>query len=148
MRRGFCSWLELSLLLSRPTSLPVPIMKDYSVRPGAGEAAMAAARRQVEQLTVVRRRAQPTAVYIARLTATAVFAYLLALQLPGDSSRSVLAPLTALLVVQATLYHTIRSAVQRVVGVAAGVTAAVVGGAGVAVRLWGRALLLAGDAGR
>src|SRR5580700_6167384 len=100
MRRGFCSRLELSLLISRPTSFPVPIMKDYSVRPGAGEAAMAVARRQVEQLTVVRRRAQPTAVYIARLTATAVFAYLLALQLPGDSSRSVLAPLTALLVVQ------------------------------------------------
>jgi hypothetical protein len=35
----------------------------------------------------VRRRAQPTAVYIARLTLTAVFAYLLALRLPGASSR-------------------------------------------------------------
>ena len=81
---------------------------------------MAVARRQVEQLTLVRRRAQPNAVYIARLTATAVFAYLLALQLPGASSRDVLAPLTALLVVQATLYHTIRSAIQRVVGVTAG----------------------------
>src|ERR1700691_4571611 len=127
-------------------------MRGFPVRPGrsesVGEAARAVARRQAEQLTLVRRRAQPTAVYITRLTATAVFAYLLALQLPGGSTRSVLAPLTALLVVQATLFHTIRSAVQRVVGVAAGVTAAVVGGAGVAVRLWGRALLLAGDAGR
>src|SRR5580704_8644936 len=147
MRRGFCSRLELSLLISRPTSFPVPIMKDYSVRPGAGEAAMAVARRQVEQLTVVRRRAQPTAVYIARLTATAVFAYLLALQLPGDSSRSVLAPLTALLVVQATLYHTIRSAVQRVVGVAAGVTAAVVVAAYVPFSWWVLGLLIAGTLG-
>src|SRR5580658_1122161 len=144
MRRWFCSRLELSLLVSRPTSFPVPIMKDSSVRPGAGEAAMAAARRQVEQLTVVRRRAQPTAVYITRLTATAVFAYLLALQLPGDSSRSVLAPLTALLVVQATLYHTIRSAVQRVVGVTAGVTAAVVVAAYVPFSWWVLGLLIAG----
>jgi uncharacterized membrane protein YgaE (UPF0421/DUF939 family) len=108
---------------------------------------MAAARRQVEQLTVVRRRAQPTAVYITRLTATAVFAYLLALQLPGDSSRSVLAPLTALLVVQATLYHTIRSAVQRVVGVTAGVTAAVVVAAYVPFSWWVLGLLIAGTLG-
>ncbi|MGH3150820.1 MAG: hypothetical protein ACRDOB_08830, partial [Streptosporangiaceae bacterium] len=85
-----------------------------------GEAAKAVAKRQAEQLTLVRRRAQPTAVYIIRLTLTAVFAYLLALQLPGASTRSVLAPLTALLVVQATLFHTVRSAVQRVVGVTAG----------------------------
>src|SRR5580700_12101962 len=84
-----------------------------------------AARRQAEQLTLVRRRAQPTAVYITRLTLTAVFAYLLALRLPGASSRDVIAPLTALLVVQATLFHTIRSAVQRVIGVTAGVLAAV-----------------------
>ena len=75
---------------------------------------MAVAKRQAEQLTLVRRRAQPKAVYIARLTVTAVFAYLLALQLPGGSSRSVLAPLTALLVVQATLFHTIGSAIRRV----------------------------------
>src|SRR6202167_2862862 len=147
MRRGFCSWLELSLLLSRPTSFPVPIMKNYSVRPGAGEAAMAAARRQVEQLTVVRRRAQPTAVYITRLTATAVFAYLLALQMPGGSTRSVLAPLTALLVVQATLFHTIRSAVQRVVGVTAGVLAAVGVAAYVPFSWWVLGLLIAGALG-
>src|ERR1700691_4899930 len=145
MRRGFCSWLELSLLLSRPTSFPVPIMKNYSVRPGAGEAAMAAARRQVEQLTVVRRRAQPTAVYITRLTATAVFAYLLALQLPGDSARSVLAPLTALLVVQATLFHTIRSAVPRVTGVTAGVLAPIAVAAYVPFSWWVLGLLIAGS---
>ena len=123
-------------------------MKGFSVLPGSservGEAAKAVARRQVEQLTLVRRRAQPTAVYIARLTATAVFAYLLALQLPGASSRDVLAPLTALLVVQATLYHTIRSAAQRVVGVTAGVTAAVVVAAYVPFSWWVLGLLIAG----
>src|SRR5260370_216909 len=104
-------------------------MKGFPVRSvpcgSGGEDAKAVARRQAEQLTVVRRRAQPTAVYIARLTLTAVFAYLLALQLPGGSTRSVLAPLTALLVVQATLFHTIRSAIQKGLAVTAGVLAAV-----------------------
>src|SRR3984885_9626233 len=91
-----------------------------------------AARRQAEQLTLVRRRAQPTA----------VFAYLLALRLPGASSRDVLAPLTALLVVQATLFHTIRSAVQRVVGVTAGVLAAVAVSAYVPFSWWVLGLLI------
>jgi len=123
-------------------------MKGFLVRQvpgeGVGEAAKAVARRQAEQLTLVRRRAQPTAVYIARLTLTAVFAYLLALQLPGASSRDVLAPLTALLVVQATLFHTIRSAIQRVVGVTAGVLAAVAVSAYVPFSWWVLGLLIAG----
>ena len=62
-------------------------MKGFLVRQIPGETAKAVARRQAEQLTLVRRRAQPTAVYIARLTLTAVFAYLLALRLPGASAR-------------------------------------------------------------
>ena len=82
--------------------------------------------------------------YITRLTLTAVFAYLLAQQLPGGSSRSVLAPLTALLVVQATLFHTIRSAVQRVIGVTAGVLAAVAVAAYVPFSWWVLGLLIAG----
>ncbi len=111
---------------------------------GVGEAARAVARRQAEQLTLVRRRAQPSAVYIARMTLTAVFAYLLALPLPGGSPRSVLAPLTALLVVQATLFHTIRSAVQRVIGVTVGVLAAVAVAAYVPFSWWVLGLLIAG----
>src|SRR5690348_11395167 len=107
-----------------------------------GRAARAVARRQAEQLTLVRRRAQPTAVYIARLTGTAVLAYLLALLLPG-SSRPVLAPLTALLVVQATLFQTIRSAVQRVLAVTAGVLAAVAVAAYVPFSWWVLGLLTA-----
>src|SRR5260370_739823 len=88
-------------------------MKGFPVRPvpgeTVGEAAMAVARRQAEQITLVRRRAQPTAGYVARLTVTAVFADLLPLRLPGGASRSVLAPLTALLGVEAALCHTLRS---------------------------------------
>ena len=113
-------------------------------RESVGEAAKAVARHQAEQLTLVRRRAQPAAVYITRMTLTAVFAYLLALQLPGGSTRSVLAPLTALLVVQATLFHTIRSAVQRVIGVTAGVLAAVAVAAYVPFSWWVLGLLIAG----
>ena len=92
----------------------------------------------------MRRRAQPAAVYITRMTLTGVFAYLVAQQLPGGSTRSVLAPLTALLVVQATLFHTIRSAVQRVIGVTAGVLAAVAVAAYVPFSWWVLGLLIAG----
>jgi uncharacterized membrane protein YgaE (UPF0421/DUF939 family) len=109
---------------------------------GAGEAVRAVVRRQAGQPALVRRRAQPTAAYITRLTGTAVLAYLLALLLPG-SSRPVLAPLTALLVVQATLFHTIRSAVQRVMAVTAGVLAAVGVAACVPFSWWVLGLLIA-----
>ena len=126
------------------------LMNRFRIRSGSGsgesvgEAARAVARHQAEQLTLVRRRAQPAAVYITRMTLTGVFAYLLALQLPGGSTRSVLAPLTALLVVQATLFHTIRSAVQRVIGVTAGVLAAVAVAAYVPFTWWVLGLLIAG----
>src|SRR6516162_8855654 len=99
-------------------------MKGFLVRPvpseSVGEAAKAVARRQAGQLTLVRRRAQPAAVYITRMT------------------------LTALLVVQATLFHTIRSAIQRVVGVTAGVLAAVAVSAYVPFSWWVLGLLIAG----
>ena len=98
------------------------------------------------QLMLVRRRAQPTMAYIARLTGTAVFAYLLALLLPG-TARPVLAPLTALLVVQATLFQTIRSAIQRVAGVTAGVLTAVALAAYVPFSWWVLGLLIAGTLG-
>jgi hypothetical protein len=77
------------------------------------------------QLTLARRRTQPAAAYIARLTATATFAYLLALHVPAGTGRPVLAPLTAVLVLQASLFQTIRSGIKKVVSVAAGVLAAV-----------------------
>ena len=71
------------------------------------------------------RLARPSLLYISRLTATATFAYLLALVIPAGTSRPVLAPLTALLVLQASLYQTIRSAMRKVLSVTVGVLLAV-----------------------
>jgi uncharacterized membrane protein YgaE (UPF0421/DUF939 family) len=123
------------------------LMKGFPVRPipveNVGVAAKAVARRQAEQLTLVRRRAQPTAVYIARLTVTAVFAYLIAQELPGGSPRDVVAPLTALLVVQATLFNTIGTAIRRVAAVTVGVLAAVAVAAYVPFSWWVLGLLVA-----
>jgi len=94
---------------------------------------------------LVRKHTQPAAVYIARLTATATFAYLLALVVPAATSRPVLAPLTALLVLQASLYQTIRSGIRKVVSVIAGVLIAVALSALVGFSWWLLALLIAGS---
>jgi hypothetical protein len=69
--------------------------------------------------------ARPAVAYISRLTATATFAYLLALVIPAGTNRPVLAPLTALLVLQASLYQTIHSAIRKVLSVTVGVLVAV-----------------------
>ena len=74
---------------------------------------------------LLRHRARPGAQLVARLTVTAVFAYLLAMLVPAGTSRPVLAPLTALLVAQATMYKTVRSALQRVASVVVGVAIAI-----------------------
>jgi hypothetical protein len=101
------------------------------------------ARTPARQLTLVRRRTQPSAVYVARLTATATIAYLIALQVPVGTSRPVLAPLTALLVLQASLFQTIRSAFRKVISVTAGVVIAVTVSAFVGFSWWLLALLIA-----
>jgi hypothetical protein len=85
-----------------------------------------AGRRTPQTLTVVRHRAQPAAVTIVRLTVTALFAYLLALELTNNKhSVLVLAPLTSLLVFQVSLYQTLRSALTKVAAVVIGVLLAV-----------------------
>lgn len=78
-----------------------------------------------QSVTRLRHCAQPAALQFARLTGTAVFAYLLASVIPETSHRPVLAPLTALLVAQASMYHTVRSALHRVASVFVGVLLAV-----------------------
>ncbi len=95
-----------------------------------------------ESLTLARRRAQPRIVYIARLTLTAVAAYLAAIQFAGNKGP-VLAPLTALLVVQVSLTHTLRSAAQRVVSVVAGVLVAVGLSVVVGFTWWSLGILIA-----
>jgi uncharacterized membrane protein YgaE (UPF0421/DUF939 family) len=97
-----------------------------------------------ESLTLVRPHTQPAVIYIARMTGAAMFAYLLALPLP-DSDRPVLAPLTALLVVQATLFQTIRAALRRVGAVTLGVVLAVAVAASVPFSWWVLGLLIAGS---
>jgi len=96
-----------------------------ALRPSQRATQISAAARTITQrapvtLTLARDRAQPTAATITRLTACAVFAYLIALPVP-ETSPPVLAPLTAILVLQVSIYQTLFSAVRRVVGVVAGV---------------------------
>ena len=124
--------------MSRP-AIPIEMMIRLPFRSDDASRPAGAAR---NQLMLVRRRAQPAMVYIARLTGTAVFAYLIALLFPG-TPRPVLAPLTALLVAQATLFQTIRSAIQRVGAVTAGVLAAVAVAAYVPFSWWVLGLLIA-----
>jgi hypothetical protein len=88
-------------------------------------------------------RARPTAAYIARLTITATVAYLIALLVPAGTSRPVLAPLTALLVLQATVFHTVRAGLKRVAGVTVGVLVAVGVSAAVPFSWWLLGLLIA-----
>src|ERR1700719_4306764 len=91
-----------------------------------GATARVVAQRAPETLTLVRHRTQSTAETIARLSVTAVFAYLVALPLPlPGAAQPILAPLTALLVVQVSLYQTLRSAVRRVAAVVTGVLLAI-----------------------
>jgi hypothetical protein len=88
--------------------------------------------------------ARPATSYITRLTVTATFAYLLALLIPAGTDRPVLAPLTALLVLQASLYQTIHSAIRKVVSVTAGVLIAVGVSEFTAFSWWQLALVIAG----
>ena len=94
-----------------------------------------------ETLTLARRHAQPRAAYIARLALTAVFAYLLALQFAGNKGP-VLAPLTALLVIQVSLTHTLRSAARRVLSVVTGVLVAIGLSAVVGFTWWSLGLVI------
>ena len=105
-------------------------------------AARSITRRAPVSLTLVRHRAQPTAATIVRLTVTAVFAYLLALPLP-NTSRPVMAPLTALLVVQVSIYQTLRSAARRVASVVAGVLLALGLSAWVGFTWWSLGIAIA-----
>ena len=93
-------------------------------------------------LTLVRHRAQPTVETVVRLTVTAVFAYLLALLIPS-TPRPVLAPLTALLVVQVSIYQTLRSGVRRVASVVAGVLLALGLSAWVGFTWWSLGIAIA-----
>src|SRR5260221_3163674 len=118
---------------------------DTLLRPRAGQiraVVRAVARGVPVNMTTVRFWPQPTAPYIARLSVTAVFAYLHASLVPG-SSQPALAPLRAVLVVQVPLSHTVRSAVQRVASVVAGVLVALALSAAVGFTWWSLGVTIA-----
>jgi hypothetical protein len=80
--------------------------------------------------------------WVARLTAASVAAYALALVLfPG--TEPLLAPLTALLVIQLTPVSLLASGVERVVSVAAGVSVAAIFSTAVDLTLWSLAVVIA-----
>lgn len=90
----------------------------------------------------LRQRGQKAVVRALRLTTAAAAAYLVAdLLFPG--TRPLLAPLTALLVVQVTLYSTLTTGLQRIASVVAGVVVAVLFSALVGFSWWSLALLIA-----
>jgi hypothetical protein len=74
--------------------------------------------------TSLLRRGRRPGLRTAKTTLAAVLSFVLAQQL-GTSPQPVLAPLTALLVVQLTMYETVASGLQRVASVLAGVLIAV-----------------------
>lgn len=89
-----------------------------------------------------RERGRTALVRAVRLTGAAVAAYLVARWLlPGG--RSVLAPLSALLVVQVTLFSTLTAGIRRVVGVVIGVVVAVLFADLVELTWWSLAIVVA-----
>src|SRR6185312_13284700 len=77
-----------------------------------------------DTVTRVRQRGRAAVLRSLRLTSAAVAAYLVA-SLFSSHEQPLLAPLTALLVVQVTLFSTLTSGIERVVSVVAGVLLAV-----------------------
>ncbi len=90
----------------------------------------------------VRERGATAVVRAVRLTGAAVAAYLVARWLL-PSGRSVLAPLTALLVVQVTLFSTLTTGIRRIVSVVVGVVVAVLFADLVELSWWSLAVLVA-----
>jgi uncharacterized membrane protein YccC len=100
---------------------------------------------RVPEVLVARRgRVRLRGVRTAKTTAAAVLAWLVALPL-SDNPRPVLAPLTALLVVQLTLYDTLRTGLRRVISVVAGVLVAVVLTEQVDLHWWSLGIAVAGS---
>jgi uncharacterized membrane protein YccC len=88
------------------------------------------------------RRDHTSGVWIAKLTVAAVASYLLA-DLLNTTPDPLLAPLTALLVVQLTMYETLAHGFDRIVSVVAGVLVAVVVATQLGLSWWSLALVIA-----
>nr|BFE38313.1 aromatic acid exporter family protein [Actinomadura rugatobispora] len=80
---------------------------------------------------------------ITRLTVTAVLAFVLALSLlPPNGPQPLLAPLTALLVVQYSIYQTIKAGILRVAAVTSGVLVAVLAAGTIGFSWWALGLTI------
>lgn len=84
----------------------------------------------------------PVVVQALRSSAAATIAYVLALRLSPDDAPPLTAPLTALLVVQVTLYATLTNGIRRVNSVVAGVLVAIAFSLLVGLTWWSLALLI------
>lgn len=96
----------------------------------------------VTAVSEVRRRGRSAALRAARLTGAAVAAYVVAELLGLRYPPPLIAALTALLVVQATLASTVTNGVQRVLSVVAGVALAVLFVSAVGLTWWSLAALV------
>lgn len=90
----------------------------------------------------IREQARPTASWTIRLTGSAVAAYIAA-KLVFPKADPLLAPLTALLVTQVTLFSIVRHGLDRVLSVVAGVTVATIFTSWVGLTWWSLGLLVA-----
>ncbi|MFJ4776134.1 aromatic acid exporter family protein [Streptomyces sp. NPDC088762] len=90
---------------------------------------------------VARRRREPVAVQALRSTAAAVISYVVALRLSSEPNP-LTAPLTALLVVQVTLYSTLTTSIRRVNSVVVGVLIAIGFSVLVGLTWWSLGLLI------
>lgn len=88
------------------------------------------------------KRLTPTAIQVTRLTVAAVVAYVVAGRLIPAGAVDVTAPLTALLVVQASTVGTLRMGLVRVVAVLVGVLVAVGVAAAVGLTWWSLAVVI------
>jgi uncharacterized membrane protein YgaE (UPF0421/DUF939 family) len=93
-------------------------------------------------LTALAWHKRPAVVQITRSTSAAVLAYLAALWLTSHE-RPLLAPLTAVLVVQVTLYATLTVGLRRIVSVVAGVLLALTFAALLGFSWWSLGILIA-----
>ncbi len=93
-------------------------------------------------IKLVQRRNEPVVVQTVRSATAATLAYIAALWLLGSRPPPLLAPLTALLVVQVTLYATLTSGIRRVNAVVAGVLIAVGFSSLVGLTWWSLGLLI------
>ncbi len=99
-------------------------------------------RKTAELVDRLQQGGRPAAVRTLRLTGAAVASYAVAHAL-SPNTRPVLAPLTALLVVQVTLVSIVRSGIQRVVSVVLGVLVAILFSTVVGLTWWSLGALIA-----